>query len=433
MNEIHPTDKKAIYLRAATHDSFSRTSNGSFRVDLDYWPVELNKGCHGVSLINATFPLNQPNITVNNNKLAYVLEPIDDFDLGPPALVLPQGAQLAYRYRDPTSIDATWSDYKVFTVTPVGGYPTGAAVRAFTTLAAGDFRDEFDAALTAHFQAETGDTDGAFAIQPIWYHDQNRSKWIWNITFTSSTYEIEYATVIPDSDTSILFGLGITDATNVEPGIPGITGTQCPLAQCVVVPPGQYNDEELFEYINGDLSTLTPAGSVFAPPVIETDVVADPGPPIVFETTADTDERWYHTTTAPDRRILLLSERYGSTLAPFIGMDYNTDTHEPTIDSRLPHTTNLFGAQSLWIHSSIIAGRTTVDGDGGIISIAKGIPVTAAYRELQTYTNDDDGTPDIYFNRRKEFTQINVTLRDSQGRPYDIGSGELMTYWKLYY
>lgn len=98
-----------------------------------------------------------------------------------------------------------------------------------------------------------------------------------------------------------------------------------------------------------------------------------------------------------------------------------------------PYVANLHGPQQLFVHSSLLAGRTTVDGDGGIVSIARAIPITVGYRDLQTYEHEDSGIADISFPRRKHFNQLNVTLRDSKGRSVDIGAGELELFWKVYY
>lgn len=391
---------RTVYLRTGSHDYRTREHNGSFTVILDHWPVEFNDGCKGISVDSVTFPQNVHNVQTYNNVFKW--EPTDDTK-NTNTVTLDPTTTIEWK-ADITGQNDQWN-----TFTPT-----------FTTVFAAGDKAALIIALNAEWQAHYNSVLGLPATDTAW-------------ALTDPTVSGGYSNVIEFNKAANsptinfryspgLVALGFTDVTKypggstTQPPQGGyyMIGSSPPWAYTTTVPTGQYDIDQLLDVLELDVDTKYAASA----------------PNVVVESSV-TDQRllWSH---AAGETLILYGDRFGSTLAPLLGVssDYITTSGSTGL---LPYVANMHGPNTLYLHSSIMAGRSTVDGDGGLISMAKTIPITAGYRELQTWDQNDNGVPDIAFPRSKHFTEINMALRDVQGRSVDLGTGNLEVLWKLYY
>ena len=384
---------RSVFLRVGTHDAEQKLSQSEYRVSIQHWPAELNQGARGVSLGSVTFPINEPNINVKTNRLRW--EPTTNTN----SYTVTGSHSLTWRYR--TKGDIVWS--------PIFTYNAGAAAQGVYT--ATSFQD-----LVTDFQntynEETGlpGTDVVFG-QPG-ETQAGLTNRVWNFLYLSTTHDFEFTNIV-DVPNSLLLLLGFTDVTRTIDRHNGIVGSHSPTSNITDITPGTYTSDVLADAIEADI-------------YLQEGAIYNSGNFTIIEGTAH-DERYVVTNTSGNP-LIIWPLIFGSDLAPLIGIGFEDDEYL-TFD----HVQNLHGNNVVYLHSEIIAGRSTVDGDGGITSIMKPIPITVSYRDLQTYVNDDSGIPDILFPRNKIFTDIDISLRDTQRRIVDIGSGELEVYLKVYY
>jgi len=370
-------------------------------VSLDHWPTELNHGVGGITLESVTFPQNISNIQTGKTDVLYFEEYVP---LITDAFVntvnnLDLSKTLEWRWKLKTNKDYSQWVTSLTDATFANSYTNIHTLTANATT-------WFD----AKFTAETGvATDVVFSAHHNGIVKIDAPE--------SSLYHVEFKYTGGSGD--LMYNLGFRNTGRLAVGSTNHfhfshleIGTIPIFAYKITVPVGQYDSTALLTYLNAQIDAKLGGTSA----------------PNVLAESSTTDQRFAFT-NAGVNPIVFYGSIHGSTLAPLLGLPETY--HQGTVI--FPHVASLHGPHMLYVHSSVMCGRTTVDGDGGIVSIAKAIPITAAYRELQTFENYDGGIADIAFPRRKYFTSINVTLRDHNGADVDIGTGELSMMWKLYY
>lgn len=451
---------RSVYLRTSSHDHSTLTSNSQYRVNLEHWPVQLNDGVRGVSLESIAFPNNAANITSENNIFYWDIKGRDthpiryqdgyDFDVSDGDDAKKIGDRIIWRYR--TSLSDPYSDWITFDLDP-----STHATWNMTTMSGGIIDASDLAVLTGLLGGHI--TSYVTGSPVLGFHFRYTDDWrmcSFEIEPSADLF-IEFDTeTAPDTNIMKLLGFdngGIVATehpTWTSGHVSDILSTRAPFAFKTVVPPGQYDIDTLLDYISQNIqlqsidyaagipqfADLNPVGGDMIP-LIQQVPHTDLTPVSHFGHVGDFRSNGHLAQTLwgdnPGTRLVYMfySGTHGSTLGPVLGISnlvMGITDHE-TFNS-LP---NLYGNSMVYLHSSIIAGRTTIDGDGGIISVVKPIPITVPHRHVQAVSFADSGIPNILFPRKKFFTDVNITLRDGHGRPVDIGSGELEVVWKLYY
>ena len=406
-------ETRTFFLKTSSCNYQRRTSNADFIVHTQHTPIELNNGVTGVSLVSAAFPQNQPNVTSGHNVLRWQFETTAknvEFD--------PTGLSFTWRTRQ-TSSGPTWSAYQTWTA------GDGAATddAAFTDVAS------WVSAINGAFGTAYNTLTGLPTANVAWATLPGHEASIVTLS-TAAGIEIELGTGSAYLDliglTPIPQNLDRVDnfsTTDAKNRTRKYIGSFSPTSYATTLSAGQYSVTDLTATILAAIQAQPTAA-----PATATNVTA-------FGEISDIDQRLKLTTTS-GWEVIFWGVDLGSTIGPLIGTDLAIDAKTGTGDTTLSHVANLYGPSVTYLHSQLLAGRTTLDGDtGGIVSIVKQIPITAGYREMQCYNNDDSGVPDISFptSRRKHFSEVDVTLRDQYGSVLDIGAGELEVMWKLYY
>lgn len=404
------TETRTFFLKTSSCNYQRRVSNADFVVHTPHTPIELNNGVTGVSLVSAAFPQNQPNITSAHNTLRW------QFDVDAKNNPFTGAGPLTFEWRWRV-IGGTWSTTQTYTA-------INNELNNFTDVAS--WVTEINAGFQAAYNTLTSRTSTEVAFGALTTGSEASI-----VTFAASpAIEVELA---PGSST-YLSVMGLSTFPQDRERIDNYAGTDSsgrriiyigdysPTSYTTTVPAGQYSITDLAAVLLADFK-LYPLAAPAAANIVSIDEISD------------IDQR-LKITTAAGYELIVWGIDFGSTLAPIIGTSITVDSKTASTDTTLSHVANLYGPSVTYLHSQLLAGRTTLDGDtGGIVSIVKQIPITAGYREMQCYNNDDSGVPDISFptSRRKHFSEVDVTLRDQHGRVLDIGAGELEVMWKLYY
>ena len=394
---------RTFFLKTSSNNYESKTSNADFRLKTEHTPVELNDGVMGVSLVSCTFPQNQPNVHDATNTFVFGF---DDTTLNS-AVVVTSSHSFRWRvYNDSLGI---WNDWQTYTA-------SGAEIDTFTTLAL--LNTQLNTNFRAAYNAHTGrvGTEVTFSTTADGTYVE---------LFTNSgPLRLEFEPVLGNYLTLLGFrntGLYSLISHVAPPGSSYLYKATIPATAYIVgVPPGQYTITELAAFIEQVL------------------LVGDPSLVITVSLSEFTvnDQRL---TITCDQKIFFFGVNHGSTIGPLLGIGDDFDTSADIISPFthfLSYVANLHGPTNVYLVSQLLAGRTTLDGDtGGITSIVKQIPITAGYRDLQVFMNNDNGIPDISFpkSRRKHFTEVDVRLLDHHNRTFQIGNGEIEVMWKLYY
>jgi len=389
---------KSIYLRLASNDASVKVSNSQYSVDLTSWPNELGRGVTGISLVSASFPQNVTNVTENNNQFAWHTK------TGSGSL----------------TIDSTYSTYITITEVSTGLTASQVCPWSFgtTVYTDADFVTLWNNVLfeyhicfsnlisiTPEFSAVFDPAEFKVSLnadEQIVF--ENPAGSVYRYAIGTSADEKNLATHIKFDDSD----LDLFNSTSVD-----LITTHMPsIVHTSTIPVGWYSYDDFVTTVIG----LMASGGAFTMAEI-----------------SDIDQRSVLTcTSTPTDVIRFAPLRYGTTASALFGLDADTGAvGTPAITFQ--YVGNLHGPQTLYIHSSKLTGHNSMDGDGSIISIAKAIPITAEYRALQTFVNNDSGHPDHHMPRRKVFRKVNITLRDGEGKAVDIGAGNLQVKFRLYY
>jgi hypothetical protein len=412
-------ETRTFFLKTSSNNYDRKSSNSNFVISTIHTPVELNDGVVGVSLVSAAFPQNQANITTKNNVFRWQIPRVVTFT--------PTGSHSFQWSVRGSSTNHLWSAWQTHTA-------SGGELAAFdhiTTWAA-----QINPTIQAAYNALTGDTAtnvafGAYAGTG-WHIQGEQQKSI--ATFTvSGQYEWEFGAV---SNGNYLSLVGFSDTGRLAIGTSNpynqtFIGSFAPNSWAETITPGQYTFTELAAAIKTAMELRAGVAVTSFDEVSTIDQRAkmnlsiDGGPYL-------------------DSEPFIWGDHFGTTMGNTLGLPADVQSFTPTgyvdpdytYEATFSHVANLHGPSVVYLYSQLLAGRTTLDGDsGGIVPIVKQIPITAAYREIESYRNDDNGVPDISFprSRRKHFSEVDMKLVDQYGDPIDIGSGDLEVMWKLYY
>lgn len=411
-------ETRTFFFKTSSCNYQRRTSNADFVVHTQHTPIELNNGVTGVSLVSAAFPQNQPNVTSGHNVLRWQFA-----DPSKNSAFDPTGLSFQWRTR---ANGGTWSATQTWTA------GDGAATDDASFTKVGDSGGWAEAINTA-FGTAYNSLTGRSATEVAWdAYEEGKVHSEESIVTLSCTPGVEIE-LLPGSAYLDMIGIDkipqdhmrvdnfqTTDASGRRRLY---IGSFSPSSYVTTVSPGQYSITDLTAVILAEIQAQPTAA-----PATSTNVIS-------FEEISDIDQRLRLTTTS-GWEVTFWGVDLGSTIGPLLGVNSALDDFDVSTETDLSYVANLYGPSVTYLHSQLLAGRTTLDGDsGGIVSIVKQIPITAGYREMQSYNNDDNGVPDISFplTRRKHFSEVDVTLRDQYGDILDIGAGELEVMWKLYY
>lgn len=397
MFKNNTTETRTFFLKTSSSDFERKTSNADFVVHTSHTPVELNNGVTGVSLVSATFPQNQANVITGRNVLRFSISDSTKND----SFAVSGADTIIWRRKEGSG---NWSIWYTHTA-------SGGEIATFTDM------DTMMTALDANFKTSyTTAFPSASANDVEWESFNDFMGGAGDIQNKSiATFKTVSGTGVEFKQTAYLTKLGIDVA---QPVIQGYTanvkymGRFAPNSYSYTVPAGQYTVEDIATLVLAELDSVNPGGFYTALGEI-----------------SDNDQRLRLTTTTLSEAVVFWGCDFGSTLGPSLGISdgVDTDIDGVTFDTTFSHVANLHGPMVVYLHSQLLAGRTTLDGDtGGIVSIVKQIPIVAGYRELQVYNNDDNGIPDISFplSRRKHFSEIDIILRDQHGNVMDLGAGD---------
>lgn len=403
------TETRTFFLKTSSCNFERKTSNSDFVVHASHTPVELNHGVTGVSLVSATFPQNQSNVTDGKNVLRYSFTTSANNSSLTVVAVTD-----TFEWRRKATASSAWSSWYTHIASAAPAAETGVFTDTgtFVTALNTNFKNSYT---TAFPSASAGDVE--FDL----YNDftglvtaiQNKSIILFR-TFSGVIVEFKQS--------SYLTKIGI-DVSAERPNGYNVNaiylGVVAPTAHVLTITPGQYTVEDISALILADLDTTNPGGYYDSLGEI-----------------SDNDQRLRLDTNLASETVVFWGTDFGSSIGPSLGISdgVDADIDGVTFDTTFSYVANLHGPMVVYLHSQLLAGRTTLDGDtGGIVSIVKQIPIVAGYRELQVYNNDDNGVPDISFplSRRKHFSEIDITLKDQHGNLLDLGSGSLEVMWKL--
>lgn len=410
-------ETRTFFLKTSSNNYDRKSSNSNFVISTIHTPVELNDGVVGVSLVSAAFPQNQANITTKNNVFRWQI---------PQAVTFTPTGSHSFQWRvRGSSTNHQWSAWQ--THTAAGGEL--AAFQNITTWAA-----QINPTIQAAYNALTGDTATNVAFGAYtgtgWSAAQQTSIAIFTV---SGQYEWEFGAV---GNGNYLSLVGFSDAGRLALGTSNpynqtFIGSFAPNSWAETITPGQYTFTELAAAIETAMELRTGVAVTSFDEVSTIDQRAK----IILDLNEGT-----HASRAP----FIWGDHFGTTMGNTLGLSVDVQSFTNTAyaaplytwEATFSYVANLHGPSVVYLYSQLLAGRTTLDGDsGGIVPIVKQIPITAAYREIESYRNDDNGVPDISFprSRRKHFSEVDMKLVDQYGDPIDIGSGDLEVMWKLYY
>lgn len=403
------TETRTFFLKTSSCNYQRRASNADFVVHTPHTPIELNNGVTGVSLVSAAFPQNQVNVTADHNTLRW------QFDVDAKNNPFTGAGPLTFEWRWRV-IGGTWSAVQTYTA-------INNELNNFTDVPS--WVTEINTGFQAAYNTLTSRTSTEVAFGTLTTGTETSI-----VTFAAApAIEVELA---PGTSTYLsVMGINppqnnerVDNYNNTDSSGRRIVyiGEYSPTSYTTTVPAGQYSTTDLTAVLLADFK-LYPLATPSAANIVSIGEISD------------IDQR-LKITTAAGYEIILWGIDFGSTLGPLIGTSIDVVSKTASTDTTLSYVANLYGPSVCYLHSQLLAGRTTLDGDsGGIVSIVKQIPITAGYREMQCYNNDDNGVPDISFplSRRKHFSEVDVALKDQHGRVLDIGAGELEVMWKLYY
>jgi len=387
----------SVHVRIASHDAATRTSNTRFNVTIDTWPVRAGNGLRGISLIAANFPNNVANIRtgVNDELRITTSEETATVTITP---------FMSTRYRYKKDGDGTFSDWiELLSTDGVGTVGTYYNNFSLTSSVITQVRN--------HFQSLTG-----YAAADLYYPilDSGPSElYGFKLDYPVNNYIFEVdsrpansvprAAAFVDSD-----GGGIVTLNDVRQRFN-------PFAKVLTIPEGFYTDTQLAEAINGQINAVFTSPAGYSCQVSET-------------VPASVEDGKFVFTVAASETLTVYGTTFGSSIGGVFGLDGYIGG---ALNVTIPEFPNLHGPGSLYVHSSILAQKNTVDGDGAHISVVKSIPLDVPHRGQVSWQNDSF-TPDVVFRASPVYKTINITLRDSFGNNVDIGTGELELFFRVF-
>ena len=100
----------------------------------------------------------------------------------------------------------------------------------------------------------------------------------------------------------------------------------------------------------------------------------------------------------------------------------------------LPRVVNLSGLPIVYLHSKSLSSSYGIDAGKGLTNLVVAIPLNEApYGSYATLMPKDLAVSEIVYDSARNITNIDIRLRDSQGKLLDIENMHITLVVKLYF
>ena len=123
-----------------------------------------------------------------------------------------------------------------------------------------------------------------------------------------------------------------------------------------------------------------------------------------------------------------------STIAEVIGLIPGQDLLNVALQTLLPRVVNLSGLPVVYIHSKALSSSYGIDAGKGLTNLVVPVPLNEApYGSYATLLPKDLAVSEIVYDSTRNITNIDIRLRDSQGKILDIENMHITLVVKLYF
>ncbi len=183
-----------------------------------------------------------------------------------------------------------------------------------------------------------------------------------------------------------------------------------PLLQAFI-PVGQYNVTQLISALETEIQALATVGNT---PTITLDPITNK---LVINMALT--------------GIILLNK---STIAEVIGMIPDQDVVNVGLQTSLPRIVNLSGLPIVYVHSKALSSSYGIDAGKGLTNLVVAVPLNdAPFGAYATLLPKDLAVSEIVYESPRNITNIDIRLRDSQGKLLDIQNMHMTLIVKLYF
>ena len=183
-----------------------------------------------------------------------------------------------------------------------------------------------------------------------------------------------------------------------------------PLLQAFL-PIGQYNVTQLISALETEIESLVTVGNV---PTITLDPITNK---LIINMSAT--------------GLIIFGN---STIAEVIGLIPGQDLLNVALQTLLPRVVNLSGLPVVYLHSKALSSSYGIDAGKGLTNLVVAIPLNeASYGSYATLLPKDLAVSEIVYDSTRNITNIDIRLRDSQGKILDIENMHITLVVKLYF
>ena len=183
-----------------------------------------------------------------------------------------------------------------------------------------------------------------------------------------------------------------------------------PLLQAFL-PIGQYNVTQLISALETEIESLVTVGNV---PTITLDPITNK---LIINMSAT--------------GLIIFGN---STIAEVIGLIPGQDLLNVALQTLLPRVVNLSGLPVVYLHSKALSSSYGIDAGKGLTNLVVAIPLNEApYGSYATLLPKDLAVSEIVYDSTRNITNIDIRLRDSQGKILDIENMHITLVVKLYF
>ena len=183
-----------------------------------------------------------------------------------------------------------------------------------------------------------------------------------------------------------------------------------PLLQAFI-PVGQYNVTQLITALESEIQTLASVGNV---PTITLNPITNK---LIINMSAT--------------GLVIFGD---STIAEVIGLIPGQDLLNVGLQTSLSRIVNLSGLPVVYIHSRALSSSYGIDAGKGLTNLVVSVPLNdAPYGSYATLLPKDLSVSEIVYDSTRNITNIDIRLRDSQGKLLDIDNMHITLVVKLYF
>ena len=183
-----------------------------------------------------------------------------------------------------------------------------------------------------------------------------------------------------------------------------------PLLQAFL-PIGQYNVTQLISALETEIESLVTVGNV---PTITLDPITNK---LIINMSAT--------------GLIIFGN---STIAEVIGLIPGQDLLNVGLQTLLPRIVNLSGLPIVYLHSKALSSSYGIDAGKGLTNLVVAIPLNEApYGSYATLLPKDLAVSEIVYDSTRNITNIDIRLRDSQGKLLDIENMHITLVVKIYF